>query len=50
MPKGSTETNQLNKWMRDEKTISVPPSKGVISNFGFFTKHLFTDFVKMSII
>jgi hypothetical protein len=36
--------------MRDEKTTSVPPSNGVISNFGFFSKHLFTDFVKMSII
>jgi hypothetical protein len=30
--------------------VSVPPSKGVISNFGFFSKHLFTDFVSITII
>jgi len=44
------ETNQLNEWTRDEKTASVPPSKGVISNFAFFSKHLSIDFVKISII
>ena len=44
------EANQLKEWMRDEKTTSVPPSKGVMSNFGFFSKHLFTDFVKIRII
>jgi hypothetical protein len=48
--KRAQRTNQLNEWMRDEKTTSVPPSNGVISNFGFFSKHLLTDFVKMSII
>lgn len=48
--KGSRETNQLKEWMREEKTISVPPSKGVISNFGFFSKHLFTDLVRISSI
>jgi hypothetical protein len=46
-PKGNRETNQLKEWIKDEKTTSVPPSKGVISNFGFFSKHLFTDFVKI---
>lgn len=45
--KGNRETNQLKEWIKDEKTTSVPPSKGVISNFGFFSKHLFTDFVKI---
>lgn len=48
--KESREQYQLKEWMREEKTTSVPPSKGVISNFGFFSKHLFTDFVRISII
>lgn len=36
--------------MREENTASVPPSKGVMSNFGFFSKHLSTDLVRISII
>lgn len=44
---GNRETYRLNEWIKDEKTTSVPPSKGVISNFGFFSKHLLTDFVKI---
>lgn len=36
--------------MSEEKTESVPPSKGVMSNFGFFSKHLSTDLVSISII
>ena len=47
---GRSETNQLNEWTRDEKTASVPPSKGVMSNFAFFSKHLSIDFVKITII
>jgi hypothetical protein len=42
------KTDQLNARIRDRKTASVPPSNGAISNLGFFSKHLLTDFVKMS--
>ena len=41
-------TDQLNACIRDRKTASVPPSSGAISNLGFFSKHLLTDFVKIS--
>jgi hypothetical protein len=41
-------TDQLNACIRDRKTASVPPSNGAISNLGFFSKHLLTDFVKIS--
>jgi hypothetical protein len=42
------QTDQLNARIRDRKTESVPPSSGAISNLGFFSKHLLTDFVKIS--
>jgi hypothetical protein len=42
------KTDQLNERIRDTKTASVPPSNGAISNLGFFSKHLLTDFVKIS--
>lgn len=46
----SLKKYQLKEWIRDEKTASVPPSSDVISNFGFFSKQRFTDFVRISII
>ena len=44
------KTNQLKEWMIEENTESVPPSKGVMSNFEFFSKHLSIDLVRISII
>ena len=44
------QANQLNARIRDRKTASVPPRSGAISNLGFFSKHLLTDFVKISSI
>ena len=48
MERKRKQADQLHACIRDRKTASVPPRSGAISNLGFFSKHLLTDFVKIS--
>lgn len=41
-------TYQLNECIREEKTVSVPPSSGLKSKFAFFTKHFSKDLVRIN--